>query len=99
MPIYHFRFRFLLPHDRILDSEEQSLGLYSSTESGPYVLEAVGGASLKESQWVLTKDAGEGFATKGEAAEAGHHVKNAVMWWSATQRVGVDVCTDSTSAM
>jgi hypothetical protein len=99
MPNYHFRFRFLLPHDRVLGSEEQSLELYSSTEHGHYVLEAVSGTSLEESQWALIKDAGEGFATAGEAAEAGRHVKNAVMWWSATQRVGVDVGTDSTSVV
>ena len=99
MPNYHFRFRFLLPHDRVLGSEEQSLELYSSTEHGHYVLEAVSGTSLEESQWALIKDAGEGFATAGEAAEAGRHVKNAVMWWSVTQRVGVDVGTDSTSVV
>jgi hypothetical protein len=99
MPNYHFRFRFLLPHDRVLDSEEQSLDLHSPTGHGTYLLEAVSGESLRESQWLLIKDIGEGFATEEEAAEAGRHVKNAVMWWGAKERVGVDVGNDSTDAV
>jgi len=99
MPNYHFRVRFRLPNERLLDSEEQSLDLHSPTGRGTYVLEAVGGESLKKSQWLLIKDVGEGFATEDEAAEAGRHVKNAVMWWGAKERVGVDVGKDSTDAV
>src|SRR5215208_4325949 len=99
MPNYHFRFRFLLPHDCALGSEEQSLNLYAPTGRGPYVLEAASGPFLKEAQWLRIKDAGEGFGTEDEAAEAGRHVKNAVMWWSAKGRVGVDVGVDPTNAV
>jgi hypothetical protein len=54
---------------------------------------------MKESHWLVLKDAGEGFATEYEAAKAGRHVKNAVMWWGAKERVGVDVGNDSTNAV
>ena len=61
--------------------------------------DAVSGESLRESQWLLIKDVGEGFSTVHEATEAGRHVKNAVMWWGAKERVGVDVGNDSADGM
>jgi hypothetical protein len=82
----------------VLDSEEQILDLGSLAGRGPYVLEAVSGKSLKESQWLVIKDVGDGFATEDEAAEAGRHVKNAVMWWGAKEHTGVDVGDDTTGA-
>jgi hypothetical protein len=99
MPSFHFRVRFRLPHGRVLNSEEQSLDVRLPSASGPYVLAAVSGESLKESQWLLIKDVGDGFATEDEAAEAGRHVKNAVMWWGAKVRVGVDVGDNTTDAV
>ncbi|MBA3425952.1 MAG: hypothetical protein H0U04_15735 [Rubrobacter sp.] len=99
MPNYHFRVRFQLPHNRVLDSEEQSLDLHSPTGRGTCVIAAVSGESFRESQWLLIKDGGEGFSTEDEAAQAGRHVKNAVMWWGAKERVGIDVGNDATDAI
>jgi hypothetical protein len=98
MSNYHFRVRFQFPHDRALDSDEQSIDIPLLSGRGTYVISAVSGYSLKESQWLLIKDVGDGFVTEGEAAEAGRHVKNAVMWWSTKERVGVDVGEDTTNA-
>lgn len=95
---YRFRVRFRLSHNRVLDSDEQTLNLYSHP-GGMYVLGAADGTSLRESQWLLIKDVGNGFASQEEAAEASRHVKDAVMWWGAKERVGVDVGDDTTHAV
>jgi hypothetical protein len=98
MPNYHFRVMFRFPHNRVLDSEEQSIDFPLLSGRGTYVISAVSGESLKQSEWLLVKDVGDGFATEGEAAKAGRHVKNAVMWWSTKERVGVDVGEDTARA-
>src|SRR5215203_6133824 len=94
MTNYHFRVRFRFPYNRVLDSEEKSIDIPLPLGRGTYVIDAVSGESLKESQWLLIKDVGNGFATEEEAAEAGRRVKNAVMWWSTRARIGVDVGYD-----
>ncbi len=99
MPNFHFRVRFRFPHNRVLDSEERSVDVPMLPMGGTYVIAAVSGESLNDSQWLLIKDGGEGFATEDEATKAGRHVKNAIMWWSAKERVGVDVGQDTTDAM
>jgi hypothetical protein len=97
MPNYHFRVRFRFPHNRVLDSEEQTIDIPLPSGRGSYVIAAVSGQSFNESQWLLIKDVGDGFATEEEAADAGRRVKNALMWWSTRERVGVDVGEDTTS--
>jgi hypothetical protein len=78
--------------------EEQSIDIPLLSGHDTYLVTAVSGESLKESQWLLIKDVGDRFATEEEATEAGRHVKNAVMWWSAKEGVGVDVGEDTRHA-
>lgn len=99
MPRHHFRIRFRLPDGIVLKSDKASLRLTTSTGGSEYVLDAVGAKTLNESQWLLIKDAGDGFATEGEAREAGRQAKNAVMWWGAKARAGVDVGDDTSKAV
>lgn len=99
MPSHHFRIRFRLPDGIVLKSDKASLRLPTSTGGSEYVLDAVGAKTLNESQWLLIKDAGDGFATEGEAREAGRQAKNAVMWWGAKARAGVDVGDDTSKAV
>lgn len=99
MSTCHFRVRFRLPEHRFLDSEERTLHIRTSPDSRAYVLDAVSGGALRDSQWLLIKDVGGGFATEAEALRAGRHVKNAVMWWGAKERVGVDVGDDTTDTV
>ncbi len=98
MTNFHFRFRFRFPRNRFFDSEEKSIDVPVLSGSHTYVVAAVSDEFLKDSQWVLIKDGGEGFATEEEAFKAGRHVKNAIMWWGTKERVGVDVGEDTTHA-
>lgn len=99
MPRHHFRVRFRLPEDCILDSDQPSLRLPTPTTGSAYVLDAVGAKTLNESQWLLIEDIGDGFATEGEARAAGRQAKNAVMWWGTRTRAGVDVGDDAARAV
>ena len=99
MPRHHFRIRFRLPDGSVLKSDTASLRLPTSSVGSDYVLEAVGAKTLNESQWILIKDSGDGFATESKAREAGRTAKNAVMWWGAKARTGVDVGDDTAKAV
>ena len=98
MPAFHFRVRFRLPEDSTLGSEERTLRITSPSGRWTYILDASDGETLKDSQWFLIKDGDGGFDTYDDALKAGRHVKNAVMWWGAKTRVGVDCGNDSTNA-
>jgi hypothetical protein len=56
MTNYHFRVRFRFPHNRVLDSEEQTIDIPLLSGRGSYGVAAVSGQSFKESQWLLIKD-------------------------------------------
>ena len=66
------------------------------TGPGTYTLSSVGGAPIKEAQWLILKSTGDGFPSEEEAVSAGLSAKNGIRWCSAQMRVGVDLGDDRT---
>jgi len=94
MPTYHFRVMFRLPEHFAFKYEESALDIRLPSGRGICTLTAYSGESIKESQWLLMKDAGDGFSKAEEAAEAGRQMKRAIMWCGAKMYMGVDAGDD-----
>lgn len=94
MSNYDFRVRFRLPEHFAFNYEKSALDLRLPSGRGICTLTTYGEQSMKEAQWLLVKDAGDGFPTEEEAAEAGRRVKTAILWCGAKMRMGVDAGDD-----
>ena len=88
MSNYHFRVRFRLPEHFAFNFEKSTLDIRLPSGRGICTLTTYGEESMKEAQWLLVKDAGDGFPTEEEAAEAGRRVKTAILWSGAKMRMG-----------
>lgn len=92
MADHTFRIRFRLVDGTVL-GEENSEREITSTGAGRYRLRAEpGDRPIKESNWLVLT--GPIFAGEKEAQEAGEVAKDALRWWSAREKTGVDVGQD-----
>lgn len=93
MPNYKFRVRFRLPHSSGLNHDKPVLDLRPSGQ-GDYTLRAPGKQPIKDSQWLVLEDSGDGFSTEEEAADAGDLVRSAILWCGIQMRLGMDIGDD-----